>query len=333
MFVQKINNIKSQNSNSKNEIFLNPISLNKISNKDTFSRNDISFKAYHGYSWYGTQADKDALKYKLILTPEKISKEIHNIHDIYDAGIMNIKIYKAFIKDTEGVSFAHTAMSNIINKLSKEGTKCIKEASSMGTNTLVQKIPGVNIIAPAINVSRATNKISDLYEDIHGIVENFWVSGLKSINDQRYISTRFALTTIGSVEKESGNTYNPNVRKIHANAGVILNEIKNSSRKQDSQYSTINSRFNKTLGKLCEASLSMLHTKESVALKGMIKKIVLLGLDLGISDGIVDNISDSVNLDSISDIPSNTFLDDDDDDDDLCSWDGINLDGIDLDDL
>lgn len=158
--------------------FSNPtkINLSKISlNTPSKEINSISFKAFKGGDWYGTEEDKKALTYKIQLTPKKIAETIRNAKSLNEGISTN---YKTFLDDTKNFKQAIVSFQNIrvqYNKVLKEQCKEI-----LKKNPEYSTIPFVGVISQTYNViSGKFNK--EILNDIKDICEDFAQIGNKHI--------------------------------------------------------------------------------------------------------------------------------------------------------
>lgn len=142
----------------------------------------ISFKRYLGPDIYGTQADRDVMKYKIGLTPQKIDTVIKNAKTTDDG---MVEAYKLLMKENEHVNKAFRGM-DVITKhylfVYKDRVNEIKKVRPKGA-----KIPWVGIVPEYIAkvtdgfINRIGGYCNDLIEDFNAVVNQNFHKGLNTI--------------------------------------------------------------------------------------------------------------------------------------------------------
>lgn len=122
-------------------------SNNRIVDYSKHNKTKISFQAYLGADWYGTKEDKEALNYKIKLTPEKIAQNIQNANSLGD-GIVISK--KEFSEDGNNFYKALDSFQNIRKQYSDIVKNRLKEI--YGKNPKLSKVPYVGLAAQDIQL-------------------------------------------------------------------------------------------------------------------------------------------------------------------------------------
>jgi len=187
MFITAIQN-KNITTNlilSQDKMQLNKINILTEKSSDTFQKSKITFKGYIGVDGYGTPEIKEALSYKIQLTPQKIDTIIENSKTT-DEGILlaynelseeSKHLNKAF----NGFKFINTQYKTV----AKEKLRQVIQEKPIGSN-----VPLVRQVTLPISVSigsfekKLVNQINSILGDFHEIHDKYIHEGLcPMIND------------------------------------------------------------------------------------------------------------------------------------------------------
>lgn len=205
--------IKNINTNFNAKGKTNPVCLTTelIPFNDAFIKTkknmNVSFTSLLGANGYGAQEDRDALGYKLQLTPPKINNIMQEAKST-DEGLM--AVHKMFLEETAHIKQAFLGFKAINQQYLFFSNQIMGEI--MNSNPKGAKIPVVNqITLPISNFTgsfqkKIINDLTKLFEDHDEIAEKYVNKGLyPMVNDYSKIST-YIQDGIEYVNMRQGNS-------------------------------------------------------------------------------------------------------------------------------
>jgi len=169
--------------------------------------NNINFQAYRGADFYGVPENKDALNYKIKLTPQKIDEIIKNAPNT-DEGIFNV--YKELSKEGQQVKNAFSGFNVIFRQYMYVAKDRMEEIMNM--NPKGSKIPVVGIVSKgAAKITgrfekRIIKEVGNLNQDFDEIIHKYFHNGInKIITDYMNVNKYFyeGIEYINTIKGES----------------------------------------------------------------------------------------------------------------------------------
>lgn len=130
--------------------------------KKSKNNKTISFHGYKGADNYGTPQNREALKYKVSITPQKIDEIIKNAKTT-DEGLVNV--YKAMASESKNVDEAIRGIDVILRHYLSTAKNRFAEISQK--RPYGAKIPYIGVIPDLISKKRAV--LLTEYKDIQTI--------------------------------------------------------------------------------------------------------------------------------------------------------------------
>lgn len=161
---------------------------NKVANSnqfsDRFTKSRLTFTSLHGATWYGTQEDRDALAYRIQLTPQKINQNMKTAKN-YSQGLVTNYLY--LLNEAKRLN---KAIGSVVG-INKQYQGVVKDRATelAKMNPPGSKIPGVGIgvqIAAVLSgdfIDEIETGIKDLIGDYEEIKKLYLTKGLKPIVD------------------------------------------------------------------------------------------------------------------------------------------------------
>lgn len=204
----KKDNIRTQ-TNKKHpysQLHAEAISQNGRIKKDKNGSN-ISFEAYRGGDFYGTEDIRSSFNYKIKLNPEKIN-EIMKKAPSTDEGL--VTVYKALVEESSHINDTFMGIS-VMNKqyllMSKDRIGEIAKDYPKGSRTLFVGI-AVQAWAKFTNgfMKRITGYTNDLIEDYNQIVDQYFNKGISPMIKDYVEVSQYAQDGIKYVNMRNGDS-------------------------------------------------------------------------------------------------------------------------------
>jgi len=223
MMIQAVQNFTTNNSklravNSKNNY------MSRINNysqpADTFTKSqnksEISFGNLHGAGWYGTQDDRNALSYKVQLTPGQIQENIRNSRT-RQAGISTS--YSQLSEEAQHVGQAFKSMISIKNEFGRVASSQFKEMAKISPQG--SKIPVLGFIPQVLSGitgsfgERLLEYYTDLRGDMDGIIGRYWNDGVHQICSDYWDASNSMLENLYGIDSNLSSKLDASIRKGH----------------------------------------------------------------------------------------------------------------------
>lgn len=150
--------------------------------KKSKNNKTISFHGYKGADNYGTTQNREALKYKVSITPQKIDEIIKNAKTT-DEGLVNV--YKAMASESKNVDEAIRGIDVILRHYLSTAKNRFAEISQI--RPYGAKIPYIGVIPDLISkktggfINRIQGYTDDLIEDFSKIVDDYFHSSINGM--------------------------------------------------------------------------------------------------------------------------------------------------------
>lgn len=247
------NNSKSRAVNSKSNY------MSRINNysqpADTFTKSknksEVTFTGLHGAGWYGTQDDRNALSYKVQLTPEQIEENIRKART-RQAGIS--LSYSQLSEEAKRVGQAFKSMISIKNEFGRVASGHFKEMASISPEG--SKIPIIGLLPQLASTlsgsfaDRLNSYHTDLDGDFTEIIRRYWNNGINPICSDYWSASNSMLENLYGIDSSLKSKLDASIRNGHNQTSNNYDAIKASvDSLQGKLYPTFSKIYDKQIPK------------------------------------------------------------------------------------
>lgn len=177
-------NFRLTNKNSKSIYIDNYSAFPQTS--DTFiksqSSKNISFSGYKGANGYGTQGDRDALSYRVKLTPEMIKRNMQNASSPEEGVNINYNLLKDEVDHCSQALASALSVSNDYSNVSASRYNEIKEMAPKGAKIwFVGVVPQWGSVLTGSFKRKVDRYCTELTDDIDDIIHTHIFGNVESI--------------------------------------------------------------------------------------------------------------------------------------------------------
>jgi len=254
---------------------------------------------YKGADWYGTQEDRNALKYRIKLTPEVAYKNLEDANNIMEGLAKN---YKQYVEETKKVASAFKSYKNINIEYGKVAGERLKELAKGNPAWSKTPIVGVFIQMAKVNkfVEQTMHSAFHVTNDYVEIIGKHFDGGVARLhNEHTAMSQGVGLLMAPFLEDAK-------VNKMAQNLCTLKEQI-------DGGYEKLENSTLNVIQKMADNSGKVADGQMSKQLGRSIKKGVMFFLTYGVGDFAVDVGLDAFTdsgLDHITDEIADLHLDD-----------------------
>lgn len=248
----------------------------------------ISFMGLHGASWYGTQADKDALNYQIKLTPDKVEENASKFGRFHHTKGLMLSC-NTLGEDAKNVYGALIGMQSVLQKVGKVINEQFKEMASYKPKHSSIPVVGTGFQAYDYlsgNFERKMNEYySGLREDMDDVIKVYWNNGLlriyKDYNQSSHILGNKIKKKILIRPKLKSN--------LSKNIGLLQNQITKNYTKLNTAINNQSSGLYPVFNKIFEKQDKKQFTRTLVKLGTL--AVELIG-GFGLADTLVNSGAD-----------------------------------------
>jgi len=254
---------------------------------------------YKGADWYGTQEDRNVLRYRIQLTPEVAYKNLEDANNIMEALAKN---YKQYVEETKKVASAFKSYKNINIEYGKVAGERLKELAKANPEWSKTPVVGVFVQMAKSNkfVEQTMHSAFHVTNDYIEIIGKHFDGGVARLhNEHTVMSQSVGLLMAPFLEDERVNKMVQNLCKLKEQIDGGYEKLENS---------TLN-----VVQKMADNSGKVAQGQMSKQLGRSIKKGVMFFLTYGVGDFAVDVGLDAFTdsgLDHIADEIADLGLDD-----------------------
>lgn len=248
-----VSNLNTSNSklravNSKNRYMSR--TNNYSQSADTFiksqNKSKISFGNLHGAGWYGTQADRDALNYKVQLTPEQVKENMRKART-RQAGILTS--YSQLSEEAQHVGQAFKSMISIKNEFGRVASSEFKEMAKVSPKG--SKIPIVGIVPQITSIFSGSfgDRLYEFYDrlsdDMIEIIGRYWNNGVNPICSDYWSASNSMLENLYGIDSGLKSRLDASIRKGHSQISDNNEAIRKS-------INALQAKLHPTYNNICE---------------------------------------------------------------------------------
>lgn len=232
------------------------------------NNSNISFKGYKGADNYGTVENREALKYRVKITPQQIDEMVQKAKTT-DEGI--VRVYNLVNSETKNINEAMRSLDVIVKHYLSTAKHRFEEIGQK--RPYGSKIPIFGIIPDAVSkktggfINRIQGYTNDLIDDFSKIIDDYFHSSINEMITKYRVADNHLRDGIEFVDTIQGESQN---RKI------VKESLSNKRKSIDSRYNRLENNLrdlNKTVTDIANNVLKRQAKKQNtrITIKALIK--------------------------------------------------------------